>query len=292
MAKIESLISFDDENFQTDLIWDFSFLKFSKNYKKLENNLVKFFETNNNFKEWKGFFINNVNFIDDLNINSKHINLRNLSFKETMIIYDEFLQSINFQSVNYKKRYIKDFFTNNLSIKKELNSELIDFLDMNKIDFHDEYLNTSNEYPQLALKIENSEEFTIISNFDIKNILIHQCYYDFLQYYILDNFLVLQIDIAIGQAGALTIWDFNENKICFSIRDEGFNLINKLEYDKDNDEFYGNFYWDHPMTPIAGDGSFTITKNRKLRTNNHALINDKNQKIYGIGKIFDDEFEK
>lgn len=289
---IEDIINFDQKHFENELIWDFSFQKFLKINQNLEKKLLYFFEDNKTYLEWKNFFINNINYIDDFNIKSHHLNIRQLSIKDTLLLYDKCIGSINFESLNYKKKYIRDFFINNLIIKKELNLELIDFLDFNKIDYSDEFINSSNQYPQLAIKTNLCNEYKIISNFDIKKILVYQCIYDYLQYYTVNNFLIFQIDIAIGQAGALIIVDLNNNKICFSHRDEGFNLNQRLEYSIKKDEFYGKFYWDHPMTHVAGDGSFVITKNRKLQTQNYNVVNESNHKVSGIGKLFDDEFEK
>ena len=41
-------------------------------------------------------------------------------------------------------------------------------------------------------------------------------------------------------------------------------IVEEIQYDLDKDEFLGKWFFSYPHSPASGEGSFRITKERKL----------------------------
>ena len=166
---------------------------------------------------------------------------------------------------NYYPIIYNELEINNSKFKNE--DEVIDFID-NKLDSTiAEYGYDSDERWKIAEELTSISVFlsdgTIqkitnksILRFNGSSVDSATCTTD-------GKFVYLIIDIANGQAGSLGIWDPEINNWTFAHSDEMF-IVEEIQYDLDKDEFLGKWFFSYPHSPASGEGSFRITKERKL----------------------------
>ena len=88
---------------------------------------------------------------------------------------------------------------------------------------------------------------------------------------------------ALGQAGALGIWDAKKMDWCFWFADELF-CVEDIKYDETEDLFHGTCEFYYPMSPLGGRVNFEIGPDRTLIEKNYDYIDGDGQKHIGKGQ--------
>ena len=98
-----------------------------------------------------------------------------------------------------------------------------------------------------------------------------------------NNFVIVVVQKAIGQAGTLGIWDIKLNDWCFSISAELF-CVDNIHYDEKTDQFFGTYSFNFPMSPMKGTGNFKVTKDRAIVELDYRFFDQNGKETRGIGK--------
>lgn len=139
--------------------------------------------------------------------------------------------------------------------------------------------------PVEILKITAEDNsINTITNKDIAaNLYSNQL--DHFSFKIYDCYVCCIFDYAIGQAGALGIWNNTDKNWCFWFSDELF-CVEDLSYNQKEDFFTGYCQFSHPITPFSGRVNFEIDKDRQLKIQTYDYTDSNGQRVMGTGKIF------
>lgn len=99
------------------------------------------------------------------------------------------------------------------------------------------------------------------------------------------NYVCCILDYAIGQAGALGIWDVSKSDWCFWHSDELF-CVDKIDYYESEDLFLGTCEFSYPMSPLGGKVRFEISPTRELKIKDYDYVDGDGNKQIGIGQVF------
>lgn len=160
-----------------------------------------------------------------------------------------------------------------------------DYFDENNLDQRQFNLWDFSETIDILKLTAKDNSISTITNKDIApNLYSDQL--DQFSFKVFGRYVCCIFDYAIGQAGALGIWDTKEKNWCFWFSDELF-CVEDISYNEIKDFFLGYCGFSHPMSPFGGRVNFEINKDRLLKIQNYEYTNKKGEKIVGSGKVFD-----
>ena len=159
-----------------------------------------------------------------------------------------------------------------------------DYFDENNLDQRQFNLWDFSETIDILKLTAKDNSISTITNKDIApNLYSDQL--DQFSFKVFGRYVCCIFDYAIGQAGALGIWDVSKSDWCFWHSDELF-CVDKIDYYESEDLFLGTCDFSYPMSPLGGKVRFEISPTRELKIKDYDYVDGDGNKQIGIGQVF------